>query len=246
VIAVNDTVIAREAVAAEACRHADAPDPEAAAGRALAIRELLRARARELGLAADDDAALDALIEREVTVPEPTPAECRQYYDANPQKFVDGEIVEASHILFAVMPRAPVEAIRAQAEATLREARAQPERFAALAARLSNCPSAAQGGSLGQLQRGQTVPEFETAVFADTAVGVLPRLVSTRYGFHVVRVARRIEGRRLPFEQVRERIAAFLAGRVRAVALRQYVRILAGRARLSGVDLEAADSPLVR
>ena len=62
--------------------------------------------------------------------------------------------------------------------------------------------------------------------------------VETRYGFHVVLLDRRIAGREMPFEIVRERIAAWLNEKVRRVAIRQYIAILAGRAEISGIDLD--------
>lgn len=81
-----------------------------ASAKAAAARELVRQRAVVTGLlgadAADDDidAAIERLLEREVRTPEPTEAECRQYYDANPKRFVSGELVAARHILFQVTP----------------------------------------------------------------------------------------------------------------------------------------------
>ena len=143
-------------------------------------------------------------------------------------------------------PTAPVGAIREQAEVTLKRALAEPAQFGELASRFSNCPSGAEGGNLGQLQHGQTVPEFEAAVFGGQEIGVLPRLVKTRFGFHIVRIARRIEGRQLPFETVKGRIAGFLAGQVKRKAVRQYLSVLAAKARISGIDLARADSPLVQ
>ena len=105
---------------------------------------------------------------------------------------------------------------------------------------ISNCPSGQQGGNLGQFGRGQMVPEFDAAVFGNDRNGVLPQLVATRYGFHVIRVDHRVAGRALPFEAVRERIARELSANVEARALRQYVEVLAGRAEVHGVDLDAA------
>ena len=249
-ISINGMPISAEAVEQEAPFHADADDPSRAAARALAIRELLLQRARELGLdgaeGSDPDGAIDALIEREVTTPVPTEEECSIYCRRHPRAFRSGDLVEAAHILLAVTPSAPLEALRDQAEAILREARAEPERFGELASRFSNCPSGAQGGSLGQLARGDAVPEFAQALFDSAATGVLPQLVKSRYGFHVVYVARRIEGRQMPFDLVRERIGEFLVERVRRKALQQYIRLLAAKARVEGVDLDAAGSPLLR
>lgn len=249
-ISVNGVRIPPEAVEQEAPFHADANDPSHAAARALAIRELLLQRARELGLGGadggDPDGAIDALIEREVATPVPTEEECSTYYRRHSQAFRSGDLIEAAHILFAVTPNAPLEAIREQAEAVLRQAREDPARFGDLASRFSNCPSGAQGGSLGQLSRGDTVPEFAQPLFDGSATGVLPQLVKSRYGFHVVLVNRRVEGSALPFEAVHARIAEYLGEGVRRRALSQYVRILAGQARITGVDLDAAATPLVR
>jgi peptidyl-prolyl cis-trans isomerase C len=192
------------------------------------------------------NAAIEDLLEREVRTPEPTEAECRRWYDAHPDSFVAGELVYARHILFAVTPGAPVEALRRKAEETLHELVAHPERFAQLAAERSNCPSAAQGGSLGQLARGEAVSEFEQALFGAERTGLLPRLVNTRYGFHVVAIDERVPGHRVPFEAVHEQIAARLTEQVWQRALAQYVRVLAAGATLEGIDLDPAASPLVQ
>jgi peptidyl-prolyl cis-trans isomerase C len=250
-VSVNSVAISEDAISSEAAHHANAPAPRDAAVRALAIRELLLQRARKLGLGtADgeegDDVIIDMLFAREVKVPEPTEAECTRYYDGHQTQFRSGDLVEASHILFAVTPNAPLAAIRAQAEAALKQLVAEPGRFADLAAKLSNCPSGAQGGNLGQLGRGDTVPEFETALFEGKTVGVLPRLVNTRHGFHVVLVNRRIEGRQVPFEPVARLIAEYLSESVRRKALQQYIRLLAAEAEITGIDFDAADSPLLQ
>src|SRR5581483_2137614 len=219
----------------------------AAAAFALAIRELLLQRARALGLAgASDDESIDALLAQEVKTPEPTEEECRRVYDLRAAQFRSGDLVEAAHILFQVTEDVPLAAIRAKAEETLRIVRGEPARFAQLARELSNCLSGAQGGSLGQLGRGDTVPEFERALFGGEAVGVLPQLVRSRHGFHIVRIERRIDGRLLPFEAVREGIAGRLREQVRRKALQQYLRILAGQAQVSGIDFDAPASPLVQ
>ncbi|HUL40986.1 MAG TPA: peptidylprolyl isomerase [Burkholderiales bacterium] len=250
-ISVNDVEIPEATIADETRFHFDSAFPYEDACRALAIKELLLQRARETGLAAgrdeaSDDAAIEELLAREVHVPVPSEAECRKYYESHSSRFRSGDILEASHILFAVTSNAPFNAIRAKAEETLRILVAEPGRFAELAANCSNCPSGAQGGNLGQVRRGDTVSEFEAALFDTSAVGVLPRLVKTRYGFHIVRIARRIEGRKLPFEMVKHGIAEFLVDRVRKKAIQQYLRILAGKARITGIDLAAAESPLLQ
>jgi peptidyl-prolyl cis-trans isomerase C len=223
------------------------PTPEAAAAR-----ELLRQRAVAVGLlrgaAGEDevDPALDRLLEREVPTPEPTDEECRRYYDAHPAESTSGELAMARHILFQVTPGTPVPALRAKAELTLAALARDPSQFERLARECSNCPSAQHGGNLGQLGRGETVPEFERALFNGAYTGLHPQLVKTRYGFHILAVDRREPGRRLPFAAARAAIAERLRARAQRRALEQYVRVLAGQARIEGADLGAAATPLVQ
>jgi len=206
--------------------------------------ELLRQRAVQLGLAsagasrAAADAAIEQLLHQEVAIVEPTAEECRRYYEAHLKEFTSGELVAASHILFQVTPRVHVPALRARAELTLAKLASEPQRFAALAGELSNCPSGRHGGSLGQLGRGDTVPEFEQALFNGTYTGVYPQLLRTRFGFHILCVDRREPGRTLPFEVVQGRIHERLCERMRAAALARYVRQLAGPAAVSGIEVD--------
>lgn len=217
-----------------------------------AVRELLRQRAQALGLIGAEAAGnaledgIEALLDREVRTPEPTEDECRRFYAQHPADFIAGELVFARHILFGVTPGVPIGPLRGKAEQTLAELSRQPEHFAERARELSNCPSGQHGGNLGQLSRGECAPEFEKAIFGSTETGVLKRLVTTRYGFHIVAIDRRVAGQRAPFEAIREKIAARLAGQVGRKALEQYVAVLAGKADVQGVELSAAATPLVR
>jgi peptidyl-prolyl cis-trans isomerase C len=259
-LSVNGTTVPEDAITREAALHADAPDPEAAARRTLAIRELMLQRAGELGLLenglprervtfagrGDEDDVIAQVLDTEVTTPKPAEEECRRHYETHPERFTSGDLVEARHILFAIMPGTPVMALREHAERILAELKAAPQAFAARAQELSNCPSGQHGGNLGQFGRGEMVPEFDKAIFGTPATGVLPTLVATRYGFHIVAVERRIPGKRLPFELVASRVAEYLAARVEERALKQYVEVLAGRAAIAGADLAGAASPLVQ
>lgn len=224
-----------------------------ASGELAAARELLRQRAVAAGLletAAEDEedieAAIEELIEREVATPEPTEAECRRYYEQHSAEFVSGDLVHARHILFQVTPRVEIPQVLARAEQALNELLRDPGRFEAMARELSNCPSGEHGGNLGQIGRGDTVPEFEAALFRLGSLGLLHELVRTRHGFHIVAVDKQIPGVKLPFELARERIVGLLTASVEEIALRQYVSVLAGSAEIVGVDLEASASPLVQ
>ena len=218
----------------------------------IAAHELLRQRAVAVGLLAPDanaeevDAAIEALLAREVTTPAPTEAECRRYYEQHPREFESGELVHARHILFQVTAQVNVPQMRARAEQALNELLREPDRFAAMAAELSNCPSGQHGGNLGQIGRGDTVAEFEKALFRLGPTGLVRELVKTRYGFHIVAIDQRIPGAKLPFDVVRNNIAERLRAGVEERALRQYIRILAGQANIVGVNLDATDIPLVQ
>ncbi len=231
----------------------EVPVEGAASPEFAATRELLRQRASALGLISAEareesevEVAIEALLEREVVIPAPTEAECLRYYEQNPMVFESGDLVHARHILFQVTARVNVPEIRARAENALNALLADPGRFPALAAELSNCPSGQQGGNLGQIGRGDTVPEFEKALFRLGPTGLLPELVKTRHGFHVVAVDRRIPGTKLPFDTVGQDIAEVLRATVEKRALHQYVRILAGKADIIGADLQGTEVPLVQ
>jgi len=249
-VRVNGVPLGDAAIAEERVHYQGEADPDGAVRRALVIRELLRQRAVALGMLGEempfDDAASDALLAREVTVPEPTRADCEHYYRQHTARFRRNDIVCASHILFAVTNRSPLARVRAKAEETLQQVRAAPDTFEAAARDLSNCPSAAVGGSLGQLLRGASAPEFERALFDTAALGILLQLVNTRFGFHVVRVERRVDGDVQPFDEVEASIAAFLDTRVRHKAMQQYVTVLAGQACVEGVDFGGFTGPLVQ
>ena len=257
-VSVNGTTIARETIVRE-MQHHPADKPAAAwqaAARALAVRELLLQRARHLGVTAtpmsdasgrretEEEALIRALLEREVAVPEPDDATCRRYYENNRARFRSADIYEASHILFAAVAAEPdaYARARADAEAVLATLQERPESFAALARAYSRCPSAAQDGNLGQLTRGQTTPEFERALFALAPGETCAAPVATRYGFHIIRLDRKHEGRTLPYEIIAGRIADYLRESVQRRAHAQYIARLASAARIEGVDLAGANA----
>ena len=257
-ISVNGVVIPHAAIARETQNHPASKPVEAwlAAARALIVRELLLQEARRLAIEphpltdedgrqeTDDEAMVRQLVAQAVVVPTADEHHCRRYYDNNRRRFRSPDLHEARHILIAAAPGdAPARAAaRCMAQSLLAELTRQPSLFAGLAAMHSECPSAEVGGNLGQIGPGQTVPEFEAAL-ASMAVDAIPATpAETRFGFHVVILDRRIEGRDLPYEMVRQRIAGWLDERVRRTAIRQYISTIADRATITGIDMGAANS----
>ncbi len=154
------------------------------------------------------------------------------------------------HVLFAVTPGVDVRRCATVPKRRCSKLRChrdgEGDRFPTLAAELSNCPSAAQGGTLGWLKPADCAPEFARELFAGPEIGVLPRLVHSRFGLHVVEVLSREAGRLPDYEAVRGAVALALRQQTFVSALRQYLQLLAGAAVLEGVDLDAADTPLVQ
>ena len=261
-VSVNGVAIAEAEILAEAQNHpAENPGAAlAAAARALVVKELFLQEARRLGMEPDpdtdqagraeteEDALIRVLIEREVSVPSAAEEECRRFYDNNPARFASEPIFEARHILLAASPRdkAARSSARHDAEHLLAHLRERPGDFAALARQYSDCPSKEQGGNLGQLTRGATVAEFEKALAAMAEGELSPQPVESRFGFHIIFLDRKIPGAQLPFELIKERIAAWLEASSWSKAVAQYVKILAGRAVIAGIDFSAADNPLIQ
>ncbi len=254
-IHVNGVEISEAAVAREVQYHPAPSLDEArrAAERALVVRELLLQEAHRLAVTPDagddedgeeegpDDALIRALLETTVVVAEADEAQCRAEFDSRPDHYRSPDLFEATHILFAAAPEdGPLrEKARQAAAETLAVLQAAPGRFAELARDRSACPSAAEGGSLGQFTGDQMVPAFMTGLEAIDPGTLGPAPVPTPFGYHVVRLDHRERGRVLPFERVRDRVMLELYDRAWRRAVHAYIGEVAGRARIEGFTLDA-------
>lgn len=249
-VTVNGTPIDDDAIAREAQYHPAATVDEAMteAARSLVVRHLLLERAAELGIdEGNEEETVKALMDREIIVPLPDMDACHRYYDANTQRFRRADVFQAAHIL---LPAAPSDTegratAKEQAKALISLIQEAPARFAELARLHSACASRDQGGDLGLIGRGDTNPEFETFLMG-VDIGLCPVPVASRHGIHVLRLDHRAMGEVLPFEAVAAQIADYLAFAARTRASAQYVQLLVGRARVTGITLPGADSPLVQ
>ncbi len=242
------------------------PPGEPVAAEALrqrACTELLRQAAIDAGLLDGTDTpgddgvvsavastAIDALLERELHVPDPSDEAAMRHHAAHLARYCTGERVRVRHILFAVTPGIDVVKLRNRAETCLLDVRCHDgstgDGFGKAARELSNCPSGEQGGELGWLAANDCAPEFARELLGHVEVGVLPRLVHSRFGLHVVEVLERDPGEAQGFEAVHGAVRMALRQQAFVTALRQNLQVLAGKAALEGVDLDAADTPLVR
>lgn len=261
-ISVDGVQVPEDEILREAQNHPAGNPGQAlrAAAQALVIRQLLLNEARRRGLAGRqdhdeqgrsasvDDAAIHALMEVELEVPRASEAECRRYYENNRQRFMSEPLYEARHILIAA-PESDTDARAAaheKAQLICNQLKIDPAAFSMLAGLHSACPSASQGGNLGQLSPGSTVPEFEKTLQGMAEGEIAPGPVASRFGYHIIALDRAIEPRQLPFELVQGKIAAWLEAQSWSRASAQYIAILAGKADITGIEIRAADSPLVQ
>ena len=105
--------------------------------------------------------------------------EARDYYEANKEKLMEGETVNASHILVDTEEKALE---------LLSKIKSGEISIEDCAKENSSCPSGAQGGSLGDFGRGQMVPEFDTAVFSMEEGEVSANPVKTQFGYHLIKL----------------------------------------------------------
>jgi peptidyl-prolyl cis-trans isomerase C len=254
-IVVNGTAITAREVAAE-MQHHPAADAFAAwedAARALVVRRLLLDAATEAGVdPTEDDDAIGALLAREIRVPAPDEDAARRWFAAHPDRFGTPEWWDASHILVAADPEDAEERADAQrrAAALLDQVREIPGSLPDLARVHSACPSREQGGHLGRVERGSTVPEFEAALVALVPGQVCAEVVQTRYGMHVVQLHRHAPRRDARFEDAAPAVMRDLARVAWQSAVRHYIAVLAARATIEGFALDTdgearADGPLV-
>jgi peptidyl-prolyl cis-trans isomerase C len=256
-VTVNGACITAREIAAEMQHHPAACADLAweSAARALVVRRLLLDAARDAGVAApeeDEEEAIDALLRETVRVPEPDEAATARWLAAHPERFGTPEAWDASHVLIAADPedRAARDAAKAKAAALLEEVQASPGRLPELARLHSACPSRENGGHLGWMERGSTVPEFETMLAGLVPGQVCPVVVATRYGMHVLHLHHHRPRRDAPLAEVSRKVARDLRSTSWREAVRQYIAVLAARATIEGFVFGAegearADGPLV-
>ena len=252
-IRVNNKEFDDNAIVAEMQYHSAETHKEAKnkASESLIICELIKQRAKALGLEIDEsgtqEASINALIEKDVDMPEASEEDCRAYFEKNPNKFITSPLVCGRHILLSVSPdnvTARSQALE-QANILIRELKGNIDLFPKLAAEYSRCPSAKTGGDLGQISKGQTVPEFERQLFT-CHVGLVEAPIESRYGVHIVEIDHKEEGKPLPFDMVKTRIAEYLNEKVRRKAIAQYIEALISDAEIEGFDFSVSESPLMQ
>jgi parvulin-like peptidyl-prolyl isomerase len=155
------------------------------------------------------------------------------FYKQNVEKFKQGDSVRVSHIYFAVPPDAPPtqkNQSRAAAQEVLKQLKAGAD-FAKLAREQSNDPSAANGGEIGYIEKGQVPPDFEKVAF-ELKPGTMSGVVELETGLHIIKVHDRRGPRTAPFDEVRENLKQYLLDTERQTKLEQFIAQLKTKAKV--------------
>lgn len=255
-VSVNGYEITEDQVNSEVQYHPakDLQQAKYQATQALVIRELLVQRAVELDMCEHDsaienpDQVLQTLFDKEISLPDADQETCHRYYQNNPDKFFTSPLFEVAHILY-IAPAEDKEAQTAaleKAENALVRIQENPDQFHVIAKQESACSSAKEGGRLGQITKGQTSQTFEAALFQMSDGELSSKPLATEFGYHLIKVDKRLEGELLPFDSVKQEIADDLQRQSWQRAFSQYGQVLAGQADIKGFDFKQADSPLVQ
>lgn len=119
-----------------------------------------------------------------------TDQEVRSIYEGRKDKFKQPERARARHILIRMTAsdsKKKKEKIRKKAKKVLAIVKTGKIPFSELAKKLSEGPSATNGGDLGYFKRGQMVPAFDKVVFS-MKVGEISDLVLTKFGYHIIKL----------------------------------------------------------
>jgi peptidyl-prolyl cis-trans isomerase D len=176
-----------------------------------------------------------------------TPDDLRAYYDQHRDQYRTPDQVKVSHILIKtplpgpdgkVDEKGAAEAQR-RAEDLLKQLKAGAK-LEDLAKKYSEDPgSAKQGGSLGWIGKGQTVPEFEKAAFS-LPKGQISDLVKSSYGFHIIRVDDKQDAHVKTLDDVKAEIEPILKHQKAQQIAQKQADALLKLARDKGLDAAAA------
>jgi peptidyl-prolyl cis-trans isomerase C len=215
------------------------------AGQALVIRQLLLDAAGK-DAENDEEAAIQQIVEKNSVFEEPSEEDCQRYFENNRGRFKTEVLMEVDHILLAAAKddiEARIEA-KATADNIIAQLKNNPTTFAALAEKYSICPSKKTGGSLGQIGKGQTVPEFEKQL-TRLPEGLAEIGIESRFGVHVVRINRKVDGKQLEYPMVAEKIKHYLTQRASQLSIQAYIQSLVEKADIDGVKIGFSDDNIV-
>jgi len=173
--------------------------------------------------------------------PQISDADVQAYYNQHQSQYQVKEQVKVRHILIAVPAGADSKtdaAAKAKAEDLLKQIKSGAN-FADLASKNSDDPgSKAQGGELGWLDRGRTVPEFDKVAFSLNP-GQTSDVIKTQFGYHILQVEDKKTAHLRPLSEVKSEIVPILEQQRTGAAEQTYASQLASDAKKNGLDKAA-------
>ena len=177
-------------------------------------------------------AKVNKLVEQACSsVAEPTDDEVAAFYAAHRDEYVAPEQVLCQHILVKGSGDAALDKIKAIRERIVEEG----ADFAEEAKKHSDCPSGAQGGSLGWFGRGMMVPEFDKAAF-EMKKGEVSGVIATQFGYHIIYKADHRGGGKQTLVDVHDQVRDLLRHEARGRAMDAYVAELREKAKVEYRD----------
>ncbi len=169
---------------------------------------------------------MDAVLERVVSaVPTISDEAARAWYLDHPRQFLRPERRRVRHILITInedLIDNQLLVARRRMESLRNQLLMAPLRFAELAERHSECPSALHGGEIGWVEAGQLYPELDAALFR-LPEGQLSTLLSSPMGFHLLICCGIQEAAPIPLEQALPRIIAAHHERAKSQLQKQWL-----------------------
>ena len=166
-------------------------------------------------------------------VADPTEDEVTAFYEAHKQEYVEPHQVLCQHILVKGSNDAALDKIKEIRERIVND----KADFAEEAKKHSDCPSGAQGGSLGWFGRGMMVPEFDKAAF-EMKKGEVSGVVTTEFGYHIIYKADERGGGQQTIVDVHDQIKDLLRHEARGKAMDAYVAELREKAKIEYKDVK--------
>ena len=195
-------------------------------------------------------ATAEHVLKRELKV-NVTDDDVKKFYDDNPSKFEQPEMVHAAHILIkttdannAELSQEQKDTKRKLAQDLLKRARAG-EDFGKLAKEFSDDPGSKDKGGEYTFPRGQMVAEFETTAFS-MSTNQISDIVTTKFGYHIIKLLEKIPAKKTDLATAAPRIKDFLTQEAIKKQLPDYYKKLRKEANIEILDeklkaMETAD-----
>jgi peptidyl-prolyl cis-trans isomerase C len=181
-------------------------------GRDPEVKELVAEAARKI--------IISRLIDDEMKKIDPVSEdEIKTYYDQNMDKYMNPEVVRASHILTGTEEEAK-EAMQALS---------LNGNFEEVAQKYSNDLTKDRGGDLGYFKRGQMIPEFEKVVFS-LKVGQVSDVVKSRFGYHIIKLTDYKPSTYRDYEEIKDSLGSILVRERQEARFKEFTEMLRSKA----------------